>query len=121
MITLAFRPLNGESMTLVRGTYFRICADGTLRGPDNAVAASYTAGRWQLGRRQHSTLECREAVYLRVTNADGERDCIGPYEALRVSGGAIFSHDTYLGVHTRGDSYSPVADIWKEIALLSEI
>ena len=121
MITLAFRPLSGESVTLVRGTYFRICADGTLRGPDNAVTASYAAGRWQLGRRQHSMLECREAIYLRVTNADGQRDCIGPYEALRVAGGAIFSHDTYLGVHTRGDSYSPVADIWTEIALLSEI
>jgi hypothetical protein len=66
-------------------------------------------------------LECREAVYLRVTNMDGQRDCIGPYEALRVGGGAIFSHDTYLGVHARGDSHSPVADIWAEIALLSEL
>jgi hypothetical protein len=121
VITLAFRGLNGESVTLVRGTYFRICADGTLRGPDNAVTASYTAGRWQLGRRQHSMLECREAVYLRVTNAEGQRDCIGPYEALRVAGGTIFSNDTYLGVHTRGDSYVPVVDIWTEIALLSEI
>jgi hypothetical protein len=121
VITVAFRPLNGESVTLVRGTYFRICADGTLRGPDNAVTASYTAWRWQLGRRQHSMVECREAVYLRVTNADGQRDCTGPYEALRVAGGAISSHDTYLGVHARGDSYLPAADIWTEIALLSEI
>jgi hypothetical protein len=121
VITLAFRPVNGESLILVRGIYFRICADGTLRGPDNAAMASYTAGRWQLGRRQHSMLECREPVYLRVTHANGQRDCIGPYEALRVTGGAIFWHDTYLGAHMRGDPYLPVADIWTEIALLSEI
>ena len=120
MITLSFRPLSGESAILVRGKYFRICADGTLRGPDNAVTAIYTAGLWQLGRKQHSMLECREAVYLRVTSADGQRECIGPYECLKVSGGAIFSHDTYLGAHMRGESYLAAADIWREIALLSD-
>ncbi|MDE2447744.1 MAG: hypothetical protein KGO22_02155 [Gammaproteobacteria bacterium] len=87
MITLTFRALNGESLMLVRGAYFRICADGTLRGPDNAVAASYTNGLWQLGRRRHRTLECREAVYIRVTTSDGQRECIGPYEYLKVAGG----------------------------------
>lgn len=121
MITLTFRPLSGESVILVRGAYFRICADGTLRGPDNAVTASYTDGLWQLGRRQHRMVECREPVYLRVTSSDGQRDCIGPYECLKVSGGAIFSNDTYLGAHTRGESYLPVSDVWREIALLTEI
>jgi len=121
VITLTFRPANGESAILVRGAYFRICSDGTLRGPDNAVTASYTEGLWQLGRRQHRTLECREAVYLRVTTSDGQRECIGPYEGLRVSGGAIFSNDTYLGAHTRGETYLSKTEIWTEIALLSDI
>jgi hypothetical protein len=121
VITLSFRPLSGDAMVLVRGAYFRICADGTLRGPDNAVTASYTAGLWQLGRRQHRIVECREAVYLRVTAADGQQECIGPYEALKVTGGAIFSNDSYLGAHMRGESYLPQADIWKEIALLSDV
>jgi hypothetical protein len=121
VITLTFRPLSGESVILVRGAYFRICADGTLRGPDNAVTASYTDGLWQLGRRQNRILECREPVYLRVTTSDGQRDCIGPYECLKVTGGAIFSNDTYLGAHTRGDSYLPQSDIWQEVALLSDI
>ena len=85
MITLTFRALNGESVMLVRGAYFRICADGTLRGPDNAVAASYTNGLWQLGKRRHRTLECREAVYLRVTTSDGQRECIGPCSCRRES------------------------------------
>ena len=44
VIALGFRALNGESVMLIRGAYFRIFADGTLRGPDNAVAASYTNG-----------------------------------------------------------------------------
>ena len=64
-------------------------------------------------------LECREAVYLRVTTSDGRRDCIGPYEFLKVTGGEIFSNDTYLGAHWRGASYLPKADIWREIAVLS--
>lgn len=121
MITLSFRPLSGESAILVRGIYFRICADGTLRGPDNAVTASFVDGLWQLGRKQHRTVECREPVYLRVTTTGGRRECIGPYESLKVAGGAIFSNETYLGAHARGESYGSEADIWKEIALLSEI
>ena len=121
MITLTFRALSGESVVLVRGAYFRICADGTLRGPDNAVTASYTEGLWQLGRKQHRLLECREAVYLRVTTPDGQRESIGPYEGLKVTGGAIFSNDTYLGAHARGESYLPETNVWREVALLSEI
>jgi hypothetical protein len=121
VITLTFRPLSGDSVILIRGVYFRICSDGTLRGPDNAVTASYTEGLWQLGRKQHRMLECREAIYLRVTAADGQRECIGPYPGVKVTGGAIFSNDTYLGAHTRGDSYLPEAALWREITLLSEI
>ncbi|HZT03465.1 MAG TPA: hypothetical protein VFA39_14490 [Steroidobacteraceae bacterium] len=121
MITLTFRPLSGESVILVRGVYFRICADGTLRGPDNAVTARYTDGLWQLGRRQHRMLECREAVYLRITTADGQRERMGPCDCLRVTGGAIFSNDIYLGAHTSGESHVPQADIWREIALLSDM
>ena len=121
MITLTFRALDGESVMLVRGAYFRICADATLRGPDNAVAASYTNGFWQLGRRRHRTLECREAVYLRVTTSDGQRECIGPYESLKVAGGDIFSNNIYLGAHSRGEPYLSETDIWREVALLSEL
>ena len=121
MITLSFRPLGNDSVVLVRGLYFRICRDGTLRGPDNAVTANYTDGLWQLGRRQHRMLECREPVYLRVTTSDGQRECIGPYEGLKVAGGAIFSNDVYLGAHTRGESHLPPTEIWREIALLSDM
>lgn len=118
MITLTFRALSNDSVIFVRGTYFKICVDGTLRGPDNSVTASYTDGLWQVARRQHRVLECRATVYLRVTTSDGRRKSIGPYECLRVTGGEIFSNDIYLGAHTRTDSRVPEVDIWTEIALL---
>ncbi|HEV2442488.1 MAG TPA: hypothetical protein VGT07_08185 [Steroidobacteraceae bacterium] len=121
MITLTFRALSGETVMHVRGAYFRICADGTLRGPENAVTGSYTDGLWRLGRRQYRTLECREAIYLRVTTSDGQRECIGPYECLKVTGGSIFANETYLGAHTRREPHLPEAGIWTEIALLSEM
>ena len=83
-------------MIFVRGTYFRICADVTLRGPDNAVTANYSDGLWQVARMQHRILECRETVYLRVTSSDGRRKSIGPYECVRVAGGEIFRMTSIL-------------------------
>lgn len=121
MIVLTFRPLSSESAVTVRASYFRICADLTLRGPDNGVTASYADGLWQLRRRQHRAVECHEAIYLRVTTSDGRCECIGPYQDLSVTGGAIFSNNTYLGAHTRGNSPLPGTDIWREIALLSHV
>lgn len=106
----------------MRGTYFRICADGTLRAPDNTVTAKYAGGLWLLGQRQHRTLQCREAVYLRVTHDDGNRESIGPYECVTVSGGAIFSDHTYLGAHAQHrDSVSGDGGLWREIAILSRL
>ena len=121
MITLTFWELSTESMTFVRGAYFRICADATLRGPDNAVAARYSGGLWQVARRKHRVLECRTAVYLRVTDADGQRKRIGPYECLKVAGGDLFSNDLYLGTHAPRESQPPQAHLWSEIALLPEV
>jgi hypothetical protein len=122
VITLAFRPLRSELLVLIRGAYFRICADGTLRAPDNSVTAHYADGVWLLGQRQHRTLECREAVYLRVTHRNGDRESIGPYESLTVAGGAIFSDHTYLGAHApHPEPASAASEIWREIAILSRI
>jgi hypothetical protein len=122
VITLAFRPLRSELLVLVRGTYFRICLDGTLRAPDNTVTARYADGIWLLGQRQHRTVECREPVYLRVTHRDGNRESTGPYEALTVSGGAIFSNQAYLGSHApQHDSGGLADEIWREVAILSQL
>jgi hypothetical protein len=122
VITLAFRSIRSEIEVLVRGAYFRICADGTLRAPDNTVAATYADSVWMLGPRQHRTLECREPVYLRVTHGNGNRESIGPYAGLTVAGGAIFADHTYLGAHApHPDSVAAAGAVWREIAILSQL
>lgn len=109
-------------MALLRGSYFRICADGVLRGPDNAAVASYTAGAWRIARRLCRLLECRDSAYLRVTSLDGSRKYIGPYEGLKVvGGGTIFANDTYLGALALGRSSFPEMEIWREITILSAV
>ncbi len=119
MITLTFRPALSESPVLVRGAYFRICADGTLRGPDNAVAASYADGLWQLGPRRHVAFECAGPIYLRVTSSDGRREQIGPYDFIRAAEGAIFSNEACLGIYAPRGEMASSRELWREITLLS--
>jgi hypothetical protein len=119
LITLTFRPLHGESSVLVRGMHFRICADATLRGPDNAIAARYCERVWQLGPRQYRSFECSGPVYLRVTNSNGSRERVGPYDFIKATEGAIFTHDSCLGLHAPPGDAALLAAIWQEIALLS--
>lgn len=120
MITLTFRALSNDSIIFVRGTYFRICIDGFLRGPDNSVSASYSDGFWHVARRQHRVLECNSAVYLRVTTFDGQLKRIGPYEDLKIAGGEVFANGACLGWHLCKQSCSSEIDGWREIALLSD-
>ena len=119
LITLMFHPERSDSAVLVRGACFRIHSDGTLRGPDNAVSATYTDGLWQLGPRRYQAFECAGPIYLRVTDKDGRRECIGPYDFVKVAEGAVLTHDSWLGAHaTRGGLGAPV-DLWQEIAFLT--
>ena len=119
LITLMFHPERSDSAVLVRGACFRIHSDGTLRGPDNAVSATYTDGLWQLGPRRYQAFECAGPIFLRVTDKDGRRECMGPYDFVKVAEGAVLTHDSWLGAHaTRGGLGSPV-DLWREIAFLT--
>jgi hypothetical protein len=119
LIVLAFRPVRGESPVIVRGAYFRISADGTLRGPDNAVVATYLNGLWQLTRGRHRLFECSGPVFLSVTNSDGTRERGGPYEFVKATGGAIFTHDTCLAVHDSRAQVGSSRAFCQEIAFLS--
>ena len=121
LITLTFRPVHGESPMLVRGMHFRICADATLRGSDNEIAAVYTKRLWQLGSRQYRTFECGGPIYLRVTHRAGSREHLGPYAFLKATEGAIFTHDNCLGVHAPLPDAGASADVWQEIAFLSAL
>jgi hypothetical protein len=99
--------------------YFRICADATLRGPDNAVAARYSERIWRLGPRQYRSFECGGPVYLRVTNSNGSRENVGPYDFIKATEGAIFSHDSCLGLHACPAEDGALGAVWQEIALIS--
>lgn len=120
MIILSFRPLQNGSAVLVRAPHFRISSDGTLRGPDNTVAARYVDGLWHLGQRRHISFECVGPIYLRVTNNHGRRECIGPYASIRAADGAIFTHDSCLGVHfVRAQFTTEITDTWQEVSFLT--
>ena len=121
MITLTFRAFSDDSMTLVRGTYFTICSDGTLRGPDYTVAAIFAGGIWHVARRRHRVLECGTAVFLRIMTSAGRRKNIGPCERLKITGGEVFANDVFLGAHMREKSFAAEIDIWRDIAILSDV
>ena len=120
MIILSFRPLQRESTVIVRGAHFRICSDGSLRGPDNTIAARYIDGLWHLAQRRHISFECTGPIYLRVTGQHGRRERIGPYETVRVADGAIYTHDSCLGVHILPAKFGAVmAEMWQEVSFLT--
>jgi hypothetical protein len=105
---------------LVRGTYFRICSDGTLRGSDNTTSARYLDGLWHLGQRRHTSFECAGPIYLRVTDNRGRRECIGPYAPVRAADGAIYTHDGCLGVHVaRAQFGAETVEMWQEVSFLT--
>ncbi len=122
MITLVFRPLLGESPANVRGAYFRICADATLRGPDNAISASYFKGVWQLGRRPYISFECSGPIYLRTVNSLGRLERTGPYDCVTAVDGALFTHSDYLGAYAAPpESLGSAAELWREITFLAGV
>jgi hypothetical protein len=121
LITLAFRPVRNESPVMVRGAYFRICADGTLRGPDNAVVARYLNGLWQLAHGLHRAFDCSGPVFLRVTNSDGQRESRGPYQFVKAAEGSIFTHDSCLAVHDSRKEPGSSVGLWQEIVFLSGV
>ena len=121
MIVLTFRPLIGESPVSVRGAYFRICADATLRGPDNAIAARYCKGLWELGRRRHRSFECSGPFYLRMMQRDGRHQRTGPYEFVKSIEGGLFTHSNYLGAFALPPSAVNLQDLWREVAFLPPI
>lgn len=104
---------------LLRGVYFRVCADATLRGPDNSIVASYAEGLWRVGRKRCLAFESGGPISLRVTDANGRQANIGPYEFIRATEGAIFTQNVCLGRHDAGGRPIPSADLWREIVILT--
>ena len=118
MITLTFSPLSAGSQVLVRATFFRICADSTLRGPENTLVATYAAHLWRVGARKCREFHCDEALYLRVTNPDADREQLGPFRFVRAAEGALFASGKCLGVYSPKWHEESPAHWWREITLL---
>lgn len=105
---------------VVRGAHFRICSDGTLRGPDNTVAAQFLERSWHLGQRCHASFECAGPVYLRITDCHGRRECTGPYPSIRAAHGAIFAEEHCLGIHTANAHFaSDTGNVWQEVSFVT--
>jgi hypothetical protein len=119
LITLTFSPLSAGSQVLVRGAFFRICADSTLRGPESTLVATYAAHMWRLGLRKCREFHCNDSLYLRVTNPAGESERHGPYQFVRVAEGALFVNGTCLGSYSPKWNSEGTSDHWHEITLLS--
>lgn len=102
---------------VIRGAYFRICADGTLRGPDNAVVSRYLNGLWELTRGRHRAFDCSGPVFLRVTASDGRREQVGPYQMVKVAGGAVFADNSCVAVHDSRQEAGAAA-LYREVVFL---
>jgi len=102
----------------VRGAYFRICADSTLRGPDNAITANYRNGVWQLGRGQHRSFECSGPFYLRVKHRNGRHERTGPHDFVKAIDGALFTLTDYLGSFALARAHADSGSLWHEVAFL---
>jgi hypothetical protein len=116
VIQIAF--VFGGVPTFVRGAFFRICEDRTLRGPESSVVARYTARGWQLGARHCREFEAMGPLLLRAHFADGRRQSLGPYGAIRAADGALFDRGHCLGIFCTNRAASPDLPEWQEIALL---
>jgi hypothetical protein len=119
LITLTFSRASPHAPVSVRAPFFRICADATLRGPDSSIVATYVAHRWRLGQRSCQEFHCSDPVYLRVTNQDGERERLGPYEFVRAAEGSLFTEGRCIGTHFPAPPGVAEAHCWHEVTLLS--
>jgi hypothetical protein len=106
--------------TFMRGAFFRICADRTLRGPEGSIVARYTARGWQLGVRNCREFEAIGPVTLRAHSADGRREHLGPFDVVRAAEGALFDRSRCLGTFCTNRAASPTLPDWHEIALLDK-
>lgn len=102
----------------VRAAFFKICADGTLRGPDGTLVATYTSLGWWFGTRNYREFEAVGPLFLRANCPDGRTERLGPYENVRAADGSLFTRTTCLGSFCANRLSSPGTAEWNEITLL---
>ena len=103
MLRLNFLTLRGDAHTLMIAACVRFCADGTLRGPDNAIVARCLAGEWQVGGRLHREFECEGPVRVRLKLDSREPvRLLGPFQLLRTRAGVLYGDDACLNIPMPG-------------------
>jgi hypothetical protein len=121
LITLTFHPVRGDAPVLIRGAYFRVGADGTVRGPDNDVVARYRNSVWHLRSGPHRRFDCDTPVLLRIVNNDGEATNLGPYQFIKVAEGAIYTDAGRLAIADFRGGLASLDDRGQEVVILASV
>jgi hypothetical protein len=118
MLRLSFRSTTGDAPTLTVAQFFRFCADGTLRGPENYLVARREDGLWRLSGRMHREIECEGPVRVRLSRgADRGPELLGPFSQLRTVAGILYGDNICLHVTLPGFE-SRAEDENRELTLL---
>jgi hypothetical protein len=118
MLRLSFRSSTGDAPTHTVAQFFRFCADGTLRGPENYLVARREDGLWRMSGRMHRELECEGPVRVRINRgADRGAELLGPFSQLRTVAGVLYGDNTCLHVALPG-SEAHTADEYRDFTLL---
>lgn len=111
--------MQGDAPTLAVATFFRFCADGTLRGPENYLVARCVDGGWTLSGRMHRELDCEGPVRLRYSMGAAEAPMsLGPFTHLRTAAGMLYGDDSCLNLFVPGRN-PDVSAARHELTLLS--
>jgi hypothetical protein len=103
VLRLNFRSMTCDAPTLTVAPFFRFCADGTLRGPENYLVARCEEGFWRLSGRMHREIECEGPVHVRLNGAEHRsRKVLGPFAQLRSVAGVLYGDDTCLHIAIPG-------------------
>ena len=103
MLRLNFRSMTGDAPTSTVALFFRFCADGTLRGPENYLVARCEEGFWRLSGRMHRELDCEGPVKVRLSRgANQAAQLLGPFGHLRTVSGVLYGDDACLHILVPG-------------------
>jgi hypothetical protein len=97
VLRLTFHAFQGEHAVQARARSFRLCADATLRGHDNSLAATRVDGVWRLARRSFKWFDCAGPVFLivRRTALDPPLS-IGPFKLVRAGAALLWGDEELL-------------------------
>jgi hypothetical protein len=97
VLRLTFYTGRGEDAVHARSRSFRLCADATLRGHDNSLAATRVDGGWLLARRSFKRFDCVGPVLLIVRPTASDRVVsFGPFKLVRAGSALLWGDDELL-------------------------